>query len=519
MVTINRRRLLQLAGARTGLSALGLPLFGAAGWAQGRDSITIAFPTDVPTWDPNARVLAGVQSLYKCVFDSPLTQAPDLSAQPNLVKAWRYRDAAALELEIELRDDAVFHNGDKVTAEDFAYSFDTRPKAPVPEGGRKLDTSFIWRKVRSIEVLSPTRAVMHFTEPIPSAVTWLYFLASFVVPKAYIEKVGTDGFIAKPIGSGPYRLAEYQQNARIVLEGFERYWGGTPKLKRVIIEIVQDPSARVAALDARRVDLAVDLPIREIARLSKTPGLVGRIDPISDILIIEVNHTGAFENEEVRLAAHRAIDKQAISKAFYAGKAIPIDVPAARNTPGYPPGFAFPHDETKAKALLAKAGFSAKTPARITFFTSKGVFPNDFEVAQAIAAMWKKVGIEASLEVMEMVKYQELLRAGKLPEATLYQWGNATGDPEMYGGYLLDPKSIFSSYKSDDLGQRTSKLLVETDADKRTAGYRELHGYAVQKGYSIPLFQGTKTVAYQSALDFKPYANGWMLPQTYALKG
>ena len=510
---LTRRTALQVAGASAALAGLGVPA-----WAQSRDAITIAFPTDVPTWDPNARVLAGVQSLYKCVFDSPLTQAPDLKPLPNLVKAWRYRDARSLALEIELRDDATFHDGRKVTADDFRFTFDERPKAPVAAGGRKLDTGFIWRKVKTIEVLSPTRAVMHFSEVMPSAVTWLYFLASFVVPKAYVEKVGVDGFAAKPVGSGPYRLAEYQQGARMVLEAYDRYWGGAPKLKRVTVEIVQDPSARVAALEAKRVHLAIDLPIRETLRLGSTPGLVGRIDPIADILIIEVNHTGAFEREEVRLAAHHAIDKRAISKAFFAGKAIPIDVPAARNTPGYPKDFHFAHDPAQAKALLAKAGFGTGKPAKITFFSSKGVFPNDFEVAQAIAQMWKKVGIEADLQVMEMPKYQELLRAGKLPEATMYQWGNATGDPEMYGGYLLDPKSIFSSYKSADLGERTSKLLVETDPEKRAAGYRALHEYAVQKGYSIPLIQGTKTVAYQNKLAFKPYHNGWILPQFYSLK-
>jgi peptide/nickel transport system substrate-binding protein len=511
---LTRRSAVQLAGAQAALAALGVPA-----WAQSRDAITIAFPTDVPTWDPNARVLAGVQSLYKAVFDSPLTQAPDLAPRPHLVKAWRHRDAASLELEVELRDDAAFHNGDKVTAEDFRYTFDERPKQPAPEGGRKLDTGFIWRKVKSVEVLSPTRAVMHFSEVMPSAVTWLYFLASFVVPKAYIEKVGVAGFAGKPIGSGPYRLVEYQQGARMVLEAFDKYWGGAPKLKRVTVEIVQDASARVAAIDARRVDLAIDLPIREIARLSTTPGIVGRIDPISDILIIEVNHTGEFQREEVRLAAHYAIDKGAISKAFYGGKALPIAVPAAHGTAGYPKRFEFKHDEARAKALLAEAGFSPAKPAKIGFYTSKGVFPNDFEVAQAIAQMWKRVGIEANLEVMEMPKYQELLRAGKLPEATMYQWGNATGDPEMYGGYLLDPKSIFSSYKSADLGERVSKLLVETDQAKREAGYRDLHVYAVEKGYSIPLFQGIKTVAYQNKLEFTPYANGWTLPQTYALKG
>jgi peptide/nickel transport system substrate-binding protein len=513
MTPLDRRAFLSLMGAQAGVAALGLPARAARS-----DAVAIAFPTDVPTWDPNARVLANAQSLYKCVFDSPLNQAPNLSVKPSFARNWRYRDAASLELELELRDDAVFHNGDKATAEDFRYTFFERPTAPVPAGGQKLDTSFIWRRVKDIEILSPTRVVMHFSEVMPSAVAWLYFLASYIVPKSYMEKQGLDGFLKAPVGSGPYRLAEYERGARIVLEAHDKYWGGAPKLKRVTLEIVQDSSARVAAIDARRVDLAVDLPIREIARLRAEPGIVGSIDAITDIVIIEATRTGPFEREEVRLAAHHAIDKQAISKALFAGKAVPIDVPAAHKTPGYPENFHFAYDPNKAVALLKQAGFGPGKPAEIGFDTLSGFSPNDFEMAQAIVAMWKKVGIEAKLEVIEAPKYQELLRANKLPEAMLYPWGNTSGDPDMYAGYLLDPKSIFSAWKSDDMGERVHKLLVETDQQKRYAGYREASIYAVEKGYTIPLFQGVKTVAYQSSLGFTKYDNGWILPQSYTLK-
>jgi peptide/nickel transport system substrate-binding protein len=512
MATLSRRRLLQLAAAPAVLTGLGIPA-----WAQARDAIAIAFPTDVPTWDPNARVLVGVQSLYKCVFDSPLTQAPDLAVQPSLVKSWEWRDK--LTLALELRDDALFHNGDKVAAADFRYTFFERPRAAVPEGGRKLDTSFLWRKLSDIEVTGPSQAVMHFSEVMPTAVTWLYFLASFVVPKNHLEKVGLDAFADKPVGSGPYRLVEYQQGARIVLEAFDRYWGGAPKLKRVTIEIVRDASARVAAIESKNVDLAIDLPIREIDRLGAAPGLVARVDPMTDIMLLQITRNGGFAKDEVRLAAHHAINKEAISKALFGGKAKPIAVPAASGTPGYPADFDFPFSEDKAKALLAQAGYGPSNPVKIQFFTTNGTFPNDFDMARAIVAMWKKIGIEAELEVIEVAKYQELLRANKLPEATMYQWGNATGDPEMYGGYLLDPKSIFSAFKSDDLGERVGKLLVEVDQETRYAGYRELHRFAVEKGYSIPLFQGIKTVAYQQALQWQKYDNGWILPQSYALKG
>jgi peptide/nickel transport system substrate-binding protein len=510
---MKRRNFLSFAGAHAGAGALALPA-----WAQSKNAISIAFPTDVPTWDPNVRFLASAQSLYKCVFDSPIDQAPDLSITPSFVKSWRYRDSSSLALELELRDDAFFHNGEQVTAEDFRYTFFERLTAPIPSGGQKLDAAFVWRRVKDIEIVSPSRVVMHFSEVMPSAVTWLYFLGGYIVPKNYIQKNGLESFLKAPVGSGPYRLAEYERGARIVLEAHEKYWKGPPKIKRVTIEIVQDSSARVAAIDGRRVDLAVDIPIREINRLGRDPAIVSSADTVTDIVNIMVTRTGLFEREEVRLAAHHAIDKKAISNALFAGKATPIDVPAAHNTPGYPEDFHFPYDPEKAMALLRGAGFSPAKPAQIRFNTLRGLSPNDFETAQAVVAMWKKVGIDATLEVIEPSKYLELNRANKLPEAMQYPWGNTAGDPEMYGGYLLDPKSIFSAWKSDDMAERIHKLLVETDPEKRYAGYREANIYAVQKGYVIPLFQSVKTVAYSKSLGFTKYGNGWILPQSYTLK-
>jgi peptide/nickel transport system substrate-binding protein len=507
-----RRALLTGAG---GLLALGS--MGGTVRAEEAGHLVLAFPADVPLWDPTARALAPAQSLYKMVFDQPIGQRPDLAAAPGLVKAWR-TDAAGTALELELRDDVVFHDGTPMTAEDIRYTFFERPRRPVAEGGSRLDATFLWRKLTDVEVASPTRAVMRFSSPMPSAVPWLHFMCSFVIPKAYLERVGAAGFQAKPVGTGPYKVVEYQQGARIVLEAFDRYWAGRPAIPRVTVEIVRDPSARVAAVQSRNVDLAVDVPIREAQRLSRQPGLSTRIDPTADIMLLQITRAGAFADERVRLAAHHAIDKAAISKAFFQDSAKPISVPAAHGTAGYPEDFSFPFSEEKAKALLAEAGYGPGKPVTITLATTNGVFPSDYDVARAMVAMWKKVGIEAAIETIELTTYQERLRGGKLPEATMYQWGNAAGDPEMYAGYLLDPKSIFSAFKSDDLGERIAPLLVEPDQDKRLAGYRALNRYAVERGYTIPLLQGVKTVVYAGRVAFAPYQSGYVLPQAYALK-
>src|SRR5260370_11865927 len=122
----------------------------------------------------------------------------------------------------------------------------------------------MWGRVKDIEIVSPTRVVLRFGEVMPSAVTWLYFLGSYVVPKNYMQKAGLDGFLKAPVGSGPYRLAEYERGARIVLEAYDKFWKGPPKIKRVTIEIVQDPSARVPSIHARPVDLPLHLPTRAV---------------------------------------------------------------------------------------------------------------------------------------------------------------------------------------------------------------------------------------------------------------
>ena len=515
MNEIDRRRILKLGSGAAALAALGVPADALAQAAQ-RGQLTLAFPADVPTWDPNARTLAAAQSLYKLVFDQPLTQNPDGSIKPGLVTKWSFDNPATLSLD--LRSDAVFHDGSPMTSADFRFSFFERAKLPVPEGGRRLDTGFIWRKVTDIETPSPARAVMKFSEPMPSAVAWLAFLCSFVVPKAYVERAGLAEFAAKPVGSGPYRLVEYQQGARIVLEANERYWDGKPAIPRVTIELVRDPTARVAAFESRRADVAVDVPVREAQRLGAQPGAAARLDPVSDIMLLQITKNGGFADDRARLAAHHAIDKAAISRALFGGAATPISVPAAKGTPGYPADYEFPFSLERAQALLRELGHGPDKPLAIKFASPNGAFPNDFEMARAIVQMWRRAGIAAELEPIELSVYQERLRAGTLPEATLFSWGNAVGDPEMYGGYLLDPKSIFSAFKSDELGTRIQPLLTETDEAKRIAGFRDAHRFAAERGFTIPLMQTVKTIVHRSEVNVVKYDNGWILPNTYSFK-
>ena len=491
--------------------------FAAASFAAGaqqKDSLTIAYPVDLQSWDPTAVTFPAGQSIYKTVFDSPLTYSADLKLTPRIVREWKWLDKQATRLEVTLRDDVFFHDGSKLTTEDLKFSFADRPHQD-----KKLAIAGLMAGLKAVEIQSPTKAVIVYEKPTPTAPIYLAFLTGYIIPKAYFQKVGEQGFLAKPIGAGPYKIVDYQRGSRLVLEAFDKYWGGAPKIKRVTFEFVPEPSARVAAIESGRADIASQIPLRETLRLAQKPGLVGKAYPYSEVYMMQIpSYVSVFQDENLRLAMHHAIDKQALSKAFYNGVAVPLSVVAPPNTPGFVPGYSFSHDKAKAVELLKKSGYSTDKPAHIKLLTTNGTFPNDYEMARAIAGMWKQVGIDAEIEELTVAKYLELNHSSKLTGTVLYSWANATGDPENYTGRILDPKLRFSAWKSPDVGTIIEGLLREPDNDRRMEGYRKLNREASEHTWTLPLLQAVSTIAYKNDVDVKIFEAGYILPAEYTRK-
>lgn len=473
--------------------------------AQGTDNLTIAWPSDVPNWDPNLRFTPDAQPIFKLLYDQPLDQDVDLSLIPNLVTEWEMSDDGT-SLKLVLRDDVFFHNGTQMTAEDIEYTFMGRRLA-----GHNIDVNSTWGVVDKVDIASPTELTMHFSRPMTTAPQWLAFLGSYVVSKAYVEEVGEEGLREKPMGTGPYKLVQYDRDSRIVLEANEDYWGGVPPIKNVTIQIVKDPSARLAAIQSGQVDLTIALPVRDTLRLEKTKGITAKLLPITRIIMLMVNSDKALTDENLRLALSHSVNKDALSRAFYGGEAVPIDVVASPGTPGYVDDYEFAYDPELAKELLAKSGYGPDNPAKVTFATTNGQFPSDYDIARALVQMWEQVGIQAELEVIEYAKYFELTRAGQLPDLTLYSWDNATGDPEIYSGYLLNPNMPFSPWKTGEIPQRVTELFAMTDYDARIAAYKQLVMDATDQGVTMPLLQSVLTVAYRDNLEVPEYKNGWIL--------
>lgn len=509
------RRSFMAGGAATALAASMWPLRELLAQGAGdNDTLIISYPSDVPSWDPTAVTLPIAQSIYATVFDSPLRYSKDLKLGPMQITEWKWLDDKKQRLGITLHDGITFHDGSKMTMEDIKWSLLEHP-AENP----KLAIRGMFPTLADVEISSPTQAVLVYKKPTPTAPIFLGFLAAFILPKAYMKKVGTDGFLEKPIGAGPYRIVQYQRGSRLVLEAYDGYWGEKPAVKNVVFLFTPEASSRVALVESKRAGLATDTPIRETERLSKTPGITSKIYPISAMYMLKVpSNITPFDNDNIRKAVHLAIDKAALSKALYAGKAPVLSIVATKNSPAYIDDYVFPHDTKEAVALLAKEGYSVKNPVKIRLLTTNGAFPNDYDMARVLVSMWKKVGIDATLEETTGAKAMEQSHNQKLPGLFLYSWANATGDPDNGAGRLLDPRLRFSVWRDQALGPRIDALFSEIDEDKRIAGYQSLLKEASENSWVIPLLQGVATIAHDSRLNVELQENGYISPRLYSWK-
>jgi peptide/nickel transport system substrate-binding protein len=475
--------------------------------AQSSDTLNIAFMADVQSWDPTAVTFPVGQSIFKCVYDSPLHWSSDQKLQPRQIASRRWLDDNSTRLEITLRDDIFFHDGSKLTTEDVKYSWVTRKQ------DKRLAIAGMLQDLADVEIISPTKAVLVYSKPSPSAEIYLGFLAVYIIPKAYHEKVGNEGFLAKPVGAGPYKLADYQRGSRIVLEAHDKYWGGVPAIKSVTFQVLPESSTRVAAIESGRVDIAVQLPFREAVRLQGKPDLTVSLFPQAEIYMMQIpSYVDIYQNKDVRTALHMAIDKAALAKAFFNNLAKPLHVLAPPGSMGDVPGYTFPFDRKKATETLAKAGYSKAKPLQMTLVTTNGTFPNDYEIAQAIAQMWRQIGAEVKIEEITIAKYLELNHAAKLPGIMLYSWANGTGDPENYSGRILNPALRFSAWKEPANGERIGKLFAMKRGEERVAGYRALNKDASENTWSIPLLQPVANMVSKKTVTIPTYSQGYVLP-------
>jgi len=500
-MNLNRRAVLQLSAAT---AALGFA--GVAARAQAIDELIIAYNVNLPSWDPTtgpSAVNPTIQGIYQSVFDQFILQQPDLKPAPGLLTEWGWNDDKT-KISMTVRDGVTWHDGSAFTAEDVAWSL---TRAADEKTGNPIQ--FIWSTLANIKAdgNKVTADVARFE---PTIFKWMYFLTGYVLPKAYFEKVGPEGFEAAPIGTGPYMVDKFERNAFVRLKANANYWGGKPEFDLVTIKFVTDAAARVAEVESGNSHVTLEVPYEEYDRLKAT--LTGTATPVSDIGMIFLNDIEVMLDPNVRKAAAHAIDKQTIIDRLLSGYGVPIDTLETPEYEAYDPSIKVPYDPDLSVKLLAASGYSVDKPAKFKIQTTKGFKPKDYEMIQAIVGMWRKVGIEAEIEVYEIAKHYELRAADKLAPAAFYNWGNSVGDPTTSTGFAMYGPSPHSVWDGQDLIDMINPLWGEADEAKRIDGWKKVDAFIAENALVIPLLQYVQPILSAKGVVVTPHASGALLP-------
>jgi peptide/nickel transport system substrate-binding protein len=475
--------------------------------AQG-DELTIAYNVNLPSFDPTvgpSAVNPTIQGIYQSIFDQYIGQNPDLSFRPGLLTEWGWTDDKK-QIKMTVRDDATWHDGSPVTPEDIVWSLE---RAGNPDTGNPIQ--FVWSKIGnfSIDGNVITADVKEFE---PTLFKWMAFLTGYVLPKAYYEKVGQEGFEKAPVGSGPYKVEQFERNAFLKLSAHEGYWGGAPAFKSVVIKFVPDASSRVAEIESGKSQVAFDMSYEEYDRLKEKPGLKGVTTPISDIAMIFINDVEPMTDKNVRQAAAYAIDKQLLIDRLLNGYGVKIDTLQTPEYAAFDPSTVVPYDPEKAVELLKASGYSTDNPVKFKIQTTRGFKPKDYEMIQAIVGMWRKVGIEAEIEVYEIAKHYELRAADTLAPAAFYNWGNSIGDPATSTGFAMFGPSPHSVWDGQDMIDMIGPLWGEPDEEKRIEGYKLVDKKIAEDALAIPLLQYVQPIVFADSIEVTPSVSGAVQP-------
>jgi len=510
MFNVTRRQAFAASGGL--LSTLILPQRFAS--AAVGNTLNIAYNVNLPSFDPDigpSSVNPTIQAIYRSIFDQYVGQKPNLSFEPGLLTGWGWSDDKS-KVWMDVRENVVWHDGSPFTPEDVVWSIQREGK---PDGGNPV--AFIWAGLDNFKI-DGKRIIADVKQYDPVIFKWMAFLTGYVLPKAYYEKVGPQGFEKKPIGTGPYMVDAYEGNAYLRLKANPKYWGGKPPFETVVFKFVGDATSRVAEIESGSSDVTLEVPYEEFDRLKGKAGLKGVVTPISDIGMIFITNIEPMLDKNVRLAMCHAVDKQTIIKRLLRGYGVAIDTLLAPEYAGFDPSIKVPYDPALAAKLLAASGFSKEKPVKFTIQTTRGFKPKDYEMIQAIVGMWRNVGIDADIETYEIAKHFELRMSHKLAPAAFYNWGNAIGDPTTSTGFAMFSKSPHSAWHSDDLDAKIGPLWGEKDEKKRIQGWKDADRYIAEQGYVLPLLQYAQPILYKSDLKVTANVSGALLPATLISK-
>ncbi len=379
--------------------------------------------------DPRIGTDAQSERLDGLLFDALVHKDEHFLLQPWLATRWERPDP--LTWVFHLRDGVRFHDGRPLEAADVAWSLTSL-----------MDGSLISAKggnFASIERVSSQdrlTLVIHMKRPDESLLFHLSDGQFGVVPRGADKNFGQH-----PVGSGPFRFVSEAPDREVVLDRSPQYWMGPgiasnriPRLRFAVI-----PDAVTSALELKKgsADVAVNVVTLDMVRvLEHAAGLTDTTGPGSPIMYLNFNTTTRPLNDvRVRQAIAYAMDRKAIIDALWLGRARMADtlLPPEHWAAAPPDSLAqYPHDPTRAQALLQQAGYSADNQGmRLHLEMKTSTDETTRLLAQILQQQLRAAGIDLTLRSTEFGTFYGDVTHGAFQMYAL-RWIGSNEDPDIF---------------------------------------------------------------------------------------
>ncbi|KNY08925.1 peptide ABC transporter substrate-binding protein [Achromobacter piechaudii] len=464
--------------------ALGGALPAVFSTAHAAGTLSVAINQDPGSWDPIDTFVTFWGSVGGNLYDGLTMRGADLKLQPGLATSWEYLDDNK-RLRFKLREGVKFHNGEPFNAEAVKFTFDRLLGAEGAKGPQKSN----YDSIGEIKVVDDYTVDFILKQPDPVLLTKLAGYGAMIVPPKYIKEKGEDYFNTNPVGTGPFKFESYQPKVNVTLARNDEYWGGKPKLDKVVYRFISEPGTQVAELQAGRVDIATLIPLGLIETVKKS----GNADVISTggpvAFALRYNTKGGItQNRDVRRALIMAVDREAIVKQLLLGQAKVIASFQGPQSFGYnSEQKPLPFNPAEAKKLLAAAGVKPGATVQIDV---RGSDSNFREVAQAVSGYLQGVGVRATIKPYETgVLLNDIIPGGKTGEMWQNQWGGWTYDYDNTAYLMYHSGQKWNPYDNDaKLNGMLEAQRTVYDVKKREAMLQEIATYVADQALEMPLY-------------------------------
>lgn len=386
---------------------------------------------------------------------------------PGLAKSWDY-DPDAYTYTFHLEENVQWHDGQPFTAEDVKFTIEA---IMDPENGSENAPNY--EDVEEITVIDDHTVAFRLAAP---NVAFLDYMTMAVLPRHLLEgeDMQTSGFFRAPVGTGPYKLAAWDEGQAITLEKNEDYFKGAANIDRIIFKIVPDDNAQALQMQSGELDLALLTP-KDARNFEGREGYTVYDMKTSDYRGILFNFWNPYwaENRDLIPAICCGLDRQAILDAVVLGRGVVAYGPLQRNVYNNEDVERYDYDPDRARSILEDAGcvmgengFYERGGQEIGFVISVGAGDQvRLDIAQAAAQQLREIGVNCTVEVPEKVDW-----GGQM--AYLIGWGSPfDADDHTYKVFGTGKGANYSGYSNPLVDRYLTEARQTDDPVKRAEAY------------------------------------------------